>query len=252
MADKDSWNAVPPAADSGFVKYVATRSSRCCCPCCTRACSRTCSVHEGTRRPRGDPDDRAPHGRGRRVPELHRSAAADMLRLNMAIPPSQLAEPLRDPRRRPRRVPQRATAVGRRRGDRAAGVAGATIPLVDPWFTPDGAASLLTDGTESDNSSPFLAHSPTSASPWTATTASLPTSRESGGGDRGTSRPKPGLGPLDGPGALDGLMLDIGGDTGALVVLVMSPSMDRRSRWSACAGMLTPRYIHGGLAPEGE
>ena len=29
-----------------------------------------------------------------------------------------------------------------------------------------------------------------------------------------------GLGPLDGPGALDGLMLDIGGDTGALVVLV--------------------------------
>lgn len=32
--------------------------------------------------------------------------------------------------------------------------------------------------------------------------------------------PSPGLGPLDGPGALDGLMLDIGGDTGALVVLV--------------------------------
>jgi len=32
-----------------------------------------------------------------------------------------------------------------------------------------------------------------------------------------------GLGPLDGPGALDGVMLDIGGDTGALVVLVDPP-----------------------------
>jgi hypothetical protein len=32
-----------------------------------------------------------------------------------------------------------------------------------------------------------------------------------------------GLGTLDGPGALDGLMLDIGGDTGALVVLVDEP-----------------------------
>jgi hypothetical protein len=31
------------------------------------------------------------------------------------------------------------------------------------------------------------------------------------------------LGPLDGPGALIGLMLDIGGDTGALVVLVDEP-----------------------------
>jgi hypothetical protein len=40
-------------------------------------------------------------------------------------------------------------------------VAGATIPLVDPSFTPDGAASLLTDGTsEADNSSPFLAAFP--------------------------------------------------------------------------------------------
>ena len=32
-----------------------------------------------------------------------------------------------------------------------------------------------------------------------------------------------GLDPLDGPGALIGLMLDIGGDTGALVVLVDEP-----------------------------
>ena len=38
------------------------------------------------------------------------------------------------------------------------------------------------------------------------------------------SSPSPkGLGPLEGPGALDGLMLAIGGDTGALVVLVDEP-----------------------------
>src|SRR6478672_31651 len=30
----------------------------------------------------------------------------------------------------------------------------------------------------------------------------------------------------------------------------MSSSMDQRSRWSACAGMPTPRYIHGDVAPE--
>ena len=42
-------------------------------------------------------------------------------------------------------------------------VAGATIPLVDPTYTPDGAASLVTDGTTYSNSDlldefPFMGH----------------------------------------------------------------------------------------------
>ena len=42
-------------------------------------------------------------------------------------------------------------------------VAGATIPLVDPTFTPDGAASLVTDGSVSTLPSyltnfPYLGH----------------------------------------------------------------------------------------------
>jgi hypothetical protein len=45
-------------------------------------------------------------------------------------------------------------------------IAGATIPLVDPSFTPDAAASLLTDGTsESDNSTPFTSSFPYLGSP---------------------------------------------------------------------------------------
>ena len=38
-------------------------------------------------------------------------------------------------------------------------VAGVTIPLVDPSYTPDGAAAVLTDGTTNTNS-PYLANFP--------------------------------------------------------------------------------------------
>ena len=100
------------------------------------------------------------------LPELHRSAAADMLRLNIAIPPRQLAEPLRilggDLAGFPngRRPQDDVVAIELR------AIAGATIPLVDPSFTPDAAASLLTDGTsESDNSSPFTSSFPYLGSP---------------------------------------------------------------------------------------
>ena len=45
---------------------------------------------------------------------------ADMLRLNVAIPPASKPEPARDPGRRPGRVPQRPPCRRRRRHDRAA------------------------------------------------------------------------------------------------------------------------------------
>ena len=63
--------------------------------------------------------------------------------------PGGVAERERDPGRRPRRLPERPPSVRRRRHDRAAAVAGVTIPLVDPTFTPDGAAGLVTDGSAS-------------------------------------------------------------------------------------------------------
>ncbi len=78
---------------------------------------------------------------------------ADMLRLNLAIPPAASPKPLGivggDPAGFPngRRVFDDVVTVELR------AVAGATIPLVDPGFTPDGAAGLVTDGTNNTNSS---------------------------------------------------------------------------------------------------
>ncbi len=62
---------------------------------------------------------------------------------------------------------------GRRLGDNVVtielrAVAGLTIPLVDPSFTPDGAAALLTDGTKDTNAGTSRS-SPTSVCPAAAT-----------------------------------------------------------------------------------
>ncbi|HET7474732.1 MAG TPA: DUF4331 domain-containing protein [Dermatophilaceae bacterium] len=76
---------------------------------------------------------------------------ADMLRLNLAIPPT--AKPNRlglvggDPAGFPngRRIKDDAVTVELR------AIAGLTIPLVDPSFTPDGAANIVKDGTKDTN-----------------------------------------------------------------------------------------------------
>jgi hypothetical protein len=76
---------------------------------------------------------------------------ADMLRLNVAVPPSADPNPLGlvggDAAGYPngRRLTDNVVAIELR------AVAGATIPLVDPTFTPDAAASALTDGTTNTN-----------------------------------------------------------------------------------------------------
>jgi hypothetical protein len=75
--------------------------------------------------------------------------AADLLRLNMAIPPSSSPSLLGilggDLAGYPngRRVFDDVVTIEVR------AIAGVTIPLVDPTFTPDGAASVVDDGTSS-------------------------------------------------------------------------------------------------------
>ena len=74
-----------------------------------------------------------------------------MLRLNMAVPPSQDPHPLGLVAGDAAGFPN-----GRRIGDDVVtielrAIAGLTIPLVDPSFTPDGAASALEDGTSNTN-----------------------------------------------------------------------------------------------------
>ncbi|MGL5810508.1 MAG: DUF4331 domain-containing protein [Nocardioides sp.] len=76
---------------------------------------------------------------------------ADLLRLNVAVPPAEKPNPLGlvagDPAGFPngRRVFDDVVTVELR------AVAGLTIPLVDPTFTPDEATSAITDGTSNTN-----------------------------------------------------------------------------------------------------
>ena len=86
---------------------------------------------------------------------------ADLLRLNMAIPPATTPNILgllgSDLAGFPngRRVVDDVFTIELR------ALAGATIPLVDPSFTPDAAASLVTDGvTPSEIILPFLTNFP--------------------------------------------------------------------------------------------
>lgn len=87
---------------------------------------------------------------------------SDMLRLNMAVPPSESPSEFGilggDLAGFPngRRVTDNVVAIELR------AVAGVTLPLVDPSYTPDGAASLLLDGTSNDAaplaSFPYIGH----------------------------------------------------------------------------------------------
>jgi hypothetical protein len=92
---------------------------------------------------------------------------ADLLRLNMAIPPTAAPSILGilggDLAGFPngRRVVDDVFTIEVR------ALAGATIPLVDPSFTPDAAASQVTDGvTPSNIDSPFLASFPYLGTPY--------------------------------------------------------------------------------------
>jgi hypothetical protein len=83
-----------------------------------------------------------------------------MLRLNVAIPPTTTGAKETgviggDLAGFPngRRVIDDVTTIELR------AIAGATIPLVDPSFTPDGAASAVMDGTSNDNQ-PYLKQFP--------------------------------------------------------------------------------------------
>ena len=91
---------------------------------------------------------------------------ADMLRLNVAVPPTDEAEPARAGRP--------ATPAGFPNGRRVfddvvtielRAIAGLTIPLVDPSFTPDGAAGAVKDGTTNTNARATRARSRTSGCP---------------------------------------------------------------------------------------
>jgi hypothetical protein len=148
MGDKDRWNRLPPAADSEFAKYVEHPELAGLLPVLYPGVFPNLAAYTAVRNDllaillTGIPAGVIPG-----FQNFSSATQADMLRLNVAVPPTT----------------NNPSAFGILGGDLAGfpngrrvfddivaielrAIAGATIPLVDPSFTPDGAASVLTDG----------------------------------------------------------------------------------------------------------
>lgn len=169
MAEKDRWNQLPPHADSEFAKYVLHPELAGLLPVLYPGVFPRLAAYS---KPRVDLAavllTGIPKGI---VPGFQNNTGtvqADMLRLNLAIPPAHPGSENKfgllggDTAGFPngRRVGDDVTAIELR------AIAGVTIPLVDRSFTPDAAAGLLTDGTVDDNTPyPLLSSFPYLANP---------------------------------------------------------------------------------------
>ena len=156
MARKDAWNATPPHQDKQFAKYVAKPELAGLLPVLYPGVFPNLAKYT---------KDRAdllailltgiPKGVVPGFQNFTGTTQADMLRLNVAIAPTKDPNPIGlvagDPAGFPngRRVIDDVVAIELR------AVAGATIPLVDPSYTPDGASGGLNDGTSNTNP-PYL------------------------------------------------------------------------------------------------
>jgi hypothetical protein len=152
MAHKDMWNARVPKGDSMFAKYVNHPELARLLPVLYPGVFPHLGAYHKTRAdlnailltgiPKGIVDG---------FQNFTGPVESDMLRLNVAIPPSKSPKDTGllggDAAGFPngRRIGDDVVAIELR------AVAGVTIPLVDPSFTPDGAAGVLTDGTTDTN-----------------------------------------------------------------------------------------------------
>jgi hypothetical protein len=153
MGDKDRWNAVPPSAEDQFVKYVEHPELGKLIPELYPGVFPHLAALKAKR-----PDLVAvlltgiPKGIVPGFQNFTGPRPADLLRLNVAIPPATTPNILGilggDLAGYPngRRVRDDVTAIELR------AIAGATLPLVDPSYTPDAAAKLLDDGVTDTNS----------------------------------------------------------------------------------------------------
>jgi hypothetical protein len=152
MAEKDRWNAQPPRNDSRFAQRVLRPELAGLLPVLYPGVFPNLAAYTKDRADlaaillTGIPTGVVPGFQNFTGP-----TQADLLRLNLAVPPSGEPNPIGliagDAAGFPngRRLADNVVAIELR------AIAGATIPLVDPAFTPDGAAAQLTDGTENTN-----------------------------------------------------------------------------------------------------
>ncbi len=152
MAEKDEWNARQPSGDSRYAKYVNKPELAGLLPVLYPGVFPKLAAYK---KPRADLNaillTGIPSGVVAGFQNYTGPVASDMLRLNVAIPPSAKPNSLGlvagDPAGFPngRRIIDDVVTIELR------AVAGLTIPLVDPSFTPDGAASAVQDGTSDTN-----------------------------------------------------------------------------------------------------
>jgi hypothetical protein len=151
LAAKDFWNAQPPNLDSQFARYVANPELAGLLPVLYPGVFPQLAAFNQTGAPRADllavlltgiPTGVVPGFQNFTGP-----TQADMLRLNVAVPPttadaSNLGLVGGDPAGFPngRRVFDDVTTIELR------AIAGATLPLVDPSFKPDAAAAAVSMG----------------------------------------------------------------------------------------------------------
>jgi hypothetical protein len=149
IGDKDRWNAIDPIDDDDFEEYVNQPELARLLPVLYPGVFPNLAAYTKDRADlhaillTGIPGGIVPGFQNFTGPR-----PADMLRLNVAIPPTvndpnPIGLVAGDPAGFPngRRVFDDVVAIELK------AVAGATIPLVDPSYTPDGAAALVTDGT---------------------------------------------------------------------------------------------------------
>ena len=165
MSRKDRWNSLPPADDNQFATYEAKPELASLLPGLYPGVFPNLEKLVNSGAPRADLLaillTGIPKGVVAGFQNYTGSTQADMLRLNVAVPPAKKPNILGliggDAAGFPngRRVYDDVVTVELR------AVAGVTYPLVEPGYAPDGAASLVTDGlTPADVKNPYLPHFP--------------------------------------------------------------------------------------------
>jgi hypothetical protein len=152
MAEKDVWNYREPRFDVKYEKYVLRPELQALLPVLYPGVFPNLAAYG---KPRADLKaillTGIPAGVVPGFQNFNGATPADMLRLNVAVPPTRRPNTLGlvagDPAGFPngRRLVDDVVTIELR------AIAGLTIPLVDPTFTPDGAASAVTDGTKDTN-----------------------------------------------------------------------------------------------------
>ncbi len=166
LGDKDKWNEAHPRFDKQFLKYYQTPELQKLLPILYPNVFPNIAAYS---KPRADLVaillTGIPSGIITGFQNFTGTVQADYLRLNMAISPSSAPNRLgllagqADGFPNGRRVQDDVVDIELR------AIAGATLPLVDPSFTPDGAASVVGDGVDtnpvqSPNSDSFLSTFP--------------------------------------------------------------------------------------------